>query len=369
MSINGVDFGLNMGSPDIKSVGPIVFGPPSILFVADNANASVFAIEIDDSGDPTQQHSVKVDKLDTIIASHLGCPRSEVFIRGMAVSPSSQETYISVMRGSGDEGASAILKVGVAGTVSEVSLDNVRFSKETISNAADTSDDRKEVRLLRGDREGEDVYFGQNKYRVVYDKYRTITVTDMSYVDGALLVAGASNEEFSSTFRRLAFPFKGNSEDNSLEIFHVSHGKYETASPIRNFRLFNDKKNVIASYTCTPVVNFSLDDFASGGHVKGETVAELGSGNTPLGMVSYLRDGEEYLLVSNSHYPLMKIACKDLTNQEELTEPKEPLGVKRETLSHEGVLQMDNLNGSEVIMLQEDSLGNFNLRSYSTAAL
>ena len=65
----------------------------------------------------------------------------------------------------------------------------------------------------------------------------------------------------------------------------------------------------------------------------------------------------------------MKIACKDINSQDELTEPKEPLGVKRETLPHEGVLQMDNLNGSEVIMLQEDSSGNFNLRSYSTATL
>lgn len=363
------DLGLNAGSLDIKSVGPIAFGPSGVLFVADNANATIFAIEIDDSGDASQEHSVKVDKLDTLIASHLGCPRSEVFIRGMAVSPSSQQTYLSVMRGSGDEGSSAILKIGVAGTISEVSLDNVRFSKETISDAADANDERKEVRLLRGEREGEDVFFGQNKYRVVYDKYRTITVTDMSYVDGTLLVAGASNEEFSSTFRRLEFPFKGSSDNNSLEIFHVSHGKYETASPIRNFRLYNEKKNVVASYTCTPVVNFSVNDFNSGGHVKGKTVAELGSGNTPLGMVSYLYDGEEYLLVSNSHYPLMKIACKDISSQEELTVPKEPLGVKRETLPHEGVLQMDNLNGSEVIMLQEDSSGNFNLQSYSTATL
>ena len=80
--------------------------------------------------------------MDTLIASHLGCPRSEVFIRGMAVSPSSQQTYLSVMRGSGDEGSSAILRIGVAGTISEVSLDNVRFSKETISDAADSSDER-----------------------------------------------------------------------------------------------------------------------------------------------------------------------------------------------------------------------------------
>ena len=57
----------------------------------------------------------------------------------------------------------------------------------------------------------------------------------MAYVDGTLVVAGMSNEEFSSTLRRIPFPFTGEVSDNNLEIFHVSHGKWETAAPIRTF--------------------------------------------------------------------------------------------------------------------------------------
>jgi hypothetical protein len=188
-------------------------------------------------------------------------------------------------------------------------------------------------------------------------------------VDGVLLVAGASNEEFSSTLRRIPFPFTGTALTNSLEIFHVSHGKYETASPIRTFVPYGGNTSILASYTCTPVVQFSLKDVKSKTHLKGRTVAELGSGNTPLDMVSFTRDGQEYLLVSNARHPLMRLACKDLERQEPLTQPHEPEGAPRQTLPHKGVGRMANLNGSYVLMMQLDDAGNVALRSYSTATL
>ena len=184
-----------------------------------------------------------------------------------------------------------------------------------------------------------------------------------------LLVAGASNEEFSSALRRFPFPFEGNAQSNSLEIYHVSHSKYETASPIRTFVPYGGNDYLVASYTCTPVVHFSLKDLKPGTQVKGRTVAELGAGNTPLDMVSYERDGEEYLLVSNARHPLMKIACKDIDRQESLTQPKEPVGVPRETLPQQGVGRMANLNASYVLMMQQDDGGNVHLHSYSTAKL
>ena len=210
---------------------------------------------------------------------------------------------------------------------------------------------------------------GDVRFRISRDRLRTVTVTDMAYVDGLLLVAGASNEEFSSTFRRIPFPFNGNTLTNSLEIFHVSHGKYETASPIRTFLPYGDNANVLASYTCTPIVHFSLGDLKSGTQVKGKTVAELGSRNTPLDMVSYVRDDEEYLLVSNARHPLMKIACKDVDRQGPLTQPDEPVGAPRQELPHQGVGRMGNLNGSHVLMLQWDDAGSIHLRSYDVTTL
>src|SRR6201999_3419016 len=153
--------------------------------------------------------------------------------------------------------------------------------------------------------------------RLLRRPIRTSTVTDMSYVDGALLVAGLSNEEFSSKLRRIPFPFGAAAETvaNSLEIFHVSHGKWETAAPIRTFVPYDEGRAILASYTCTPVVHFPLADLQPGTKTVGRTVAELGAVNQPLDMVSFVQDGEEYLLVANSAHRLVKIACRDIDSQ------------------------------------------------------
>ena len=67
--------------------------------------------------------------------------------------------------------------------------------------------------------------------------------------------------------------------------------------------------------------------------------------------------------------PLMKIVCRDIDRQEPLTQPSKPVGVPREALPQQGVSRMANLNGSYVVMMQQDDAGNVDLRSYSTAAL
>jgi uncharacterized protein len=59
-------YGLEVGTPDIKSVGSITFGPEGILFVADNVSANVFAIDV---GDPSW------DRL-WAAAEHTGLPIS-----------------------------------------------------------------------------------------------------------------------------------------------------------------------------------------------------------------------------------------------------------------------------------------------------
>ncbi len=369
LAVDTGKYGLKVGTPGLKSVGPLAFGPEGILFVADNLQATIFAIDVRDSGVAKVPLSINVDKLDTRLAAYMGCSRDDVFIRGMAVHSPSQHIYLSVMRGSGTAAIPVLFKVGGSGSLSEVTLENVPFSQTAIEDAPAEADARTDTRLVQGSREGEVVTHGPNSYRVTRDRLRTVTVTDMAYVDGLLLVAGASNEEFSSTLRRIPFPFKGEMLTNSLEIYHVSHSRYETASPIRTFVPYGGNKSVLASYTCTPVVHFSLKDLKSGTHLKGRTVAELGSGNTPLDMVSYERDGQEYLLVSNARHPLMKIACKDIDRQEPLTQPKEPVGVPRQVLPQQGVGRMANLNASQVLMMQQDEAGNVNLRSYNNAAL
>lgn len=361
-------YGLKVGMPGIKSVGPLTFGPDGILFVADNVGATIFAIDIGDRDTASEPYTVDVDKIDTRLAAYLGCTREDVLIRGMAVHPSSQYVYLSVMRGSGDSAMPILIKVGTDGILSEVPLDRVSFSQTAIENPPTEDDERTQWRLVQGNREGEIVERDGVRRRIIRDKQWTLTVTDMAYQGNLLLVAGASNEEFSSTFRRIPFPFNGSTLSNSLEIFHVAHGRYETASPILTFVPYGDA-NVVAGYMCTPVVHFSLEDVKPGTQVKGSTVAELGPGNIPIDIVSYTRDGQEYLLLSTAGLPLMKIDCRDIDKQEPLTQPKEPVGVPRKMLQQNGVGYMANLNGSYVLMMEQDEEGNTDLRSYSIATL
>ncbi len=352
-------YGLEVGTPGIKSVGPLAFGPDGLLFIGDNVGAAIFAIDVGDTGAANKKSEINVENLGTSLAAYLGCSREDVLIRDLAVHPSSENIYLAVMRGSGDASIPVLIKVGADGTLSEVSLENVPFSQTLIEDAADADDPR----------------------IVSRDQLRTVTVTDMSYVDGLLLVAGTSNEEFSSTLRRIPFPFNGDIQTNSLEIFHVSHGRYETAAPIRTFVPYANNTSLLASYTCTPVVQFSLSDLKAGTHLMGKTVAELGAHNRPLDILSYMNDGEEYLLISNLNHPLTKIACKDIDNQGSLTVPDRSLddqrdgplsplaGAPRQELPHPGVRRLAKLNGSHVLMVQEDEAGEIHLRSYATATL
>jgi hypothetical protein len=188
-------------------------------------------------------------------------------------------------------------------------------------------------------------------------------------VDGALLVAGLSNEEFSSKLRRIPFPFGGEVAANNLEIFHVSHGKWETAAPIRTFVPYDGGRSILASYTCTPVVHFDLTDLQPGTKTVGRTVAELGAMNQPLDMVAFDQNGGEHLLVANTSHGLIKIDCADIDGQAPLTEPTQPIGVPRETEDLQGITRLANLNGAHVLALQADDAGRQHLRSLKTASL
>jgi hypothetical protein len=363
-------YGLETGTPALRSIGALAFGPDGILFIADNAGARIVAVSLDEPEGSGTAQPVEIDQIDTRLAAYLGCPREEVFIRAMAVSPSTRQVYLSIMRGTGDDAVPVLVRTDGSGAFAEVALTNVPFAETAITDAPAEDDSRLDARVAQGDREGQ-VYQLPNggQLRVVREPLRTVTVTDMAYVDGTLLVAGASNEEFSSTLRRIPFPFGAAGQASSVEIYHVSHGKYETASPIRAFVPYDGGASVLASYTCTPVVHLSLKEMAPGAQIKGRTVAELGAGNTPLDMVAYTRGGEERLLVSNSRHPLFSIACADIDRQEPLTQKAEPAGAPRTTLPLQGVSFMENLDAEQVLMLQLDGDGHQHLHTFSSASL
>ncbi|HKF76850.1 MAG TPA: hypothetical protein VKF59_11960 [Candidatus Dormibacteraeota bacterium] len=363
--------GLAAGTPDLRSVGPLAFGPDGVLFVADNVSATIFAIAVDDGGGGGEGGAgpIEIDNVDTRLAALLGCSRDDVVIRDLAVHPVSRAAYLSVMRGHGADAIPLLVRAAPDGSLTEVSLSKVPFAKIAVEDAPAADDARQVIRVAEGTEPAEELDIRGIKLRIVRDSMRAVTVTDLAYADGVLLVAGASNEEFTSRLRRIPFPFGAAPRSNSLEIFHVSHGRYETEAPIRNLVPYGGSTSVLASYTCTPVVHFSLTEAASGTHVEGRTVADLGAMNTPLDMVSYRHGGEEYLLVANSRYPLLKLACSDIDNQAALTQPREPVGVPRRPLPQEGVSRMATRDADQVLMLQRDPAGALHLRSYAGAEL
>ncbi len=369
-AVGASKYGLHVGTPHIKSIGALAFGPESILFVADNAGAQIFALDVGDTDVARSMRPINVENLDTRLAAYLGCSREELTIRDLAVHPASQNVYLSVTRGSGAAAMPVLVKVGANGVLSAVSLEDIPFAQTAVEKAPSEQDPRLDGRVVpNSSKEGELRELPGGSLRLVRDKLRTSTVTDMAFVDGVLLVAGASNEEFSSALRRIPFPFGKQTEVHSVEIFHVSHGKYETASPIRSFVPFAGNKSILASYTCTPIVHIPVKDVSAGAQIKGKTVAELGARNTPLDMVSYKLNGEEFLLVSNARHPLMKIAGKDIERQEPLTKAQEPLGVPRKNLPHQGVSRMANLDAGHVVMMHQDDSGNLSLRTYRASEL
>jgi hypothetical protein len=364
------EYGLLPGRADIEVAGPITFGPDGILFMADNGTAKIFAVDVADPGPPGAQEPFDVEDVDGRVAEYLGCDVADLAIRDLAVHPVSHNVYLSVQRGRGDAGQAVLIRVDrLDGSISDVALDGVRVSEVTLDDAPGTDDSRMDTTLPLREDEGEDLNVGTRTIRILRRPIRTSTVTDMAYLDGVLLVAGLSNEEFSSRLRRIPFPFGGAAAQTSLEIFHVSHGRWETEAPIRAFVPYQQGRSILATYTCTPVVHFPLSDLAHGEKAVGRTVAELGPMNQPLDMVSFDRDGDEYLLVANSRHGLIKIDCRDIDTQAPLTTPKEPTGVPREREDLEGIIRLANLNGGHVLALQADSSGRQHLRSFKTSSL
>ncbi len=88
------------------------------------------------------------------------------------------------------------------------------------------------------------------------------SITDMAFVDGKLVVAGLSNEEFASKLRTIPYPFAKVDNGTSVEIYHGNHGQFETRSPVISFVPYKvtTQPHLIAGYTCTPLVKFPVSE-------------------------------------------------------------------------------------------------------------
>jgi hypothetical protein len=111
----------------------------------------------------------------------------------------------------------------------------------------------------------------------------------------------------------------------------------ETKSPIRTFTAYDIKgeTNLLAAYTCTPLVKIPVTQLKPGENIKGTTVAELGNMNRPLSMFVYEKDGKDYILIANNRRGVMKVTTDDIDKIAGIVaRVKDKAGLKYETISN-----------------------------------
>jgi hypothetical protein len=289
---------LTAGKVQLKSAGALAFGTDGVLFIGDSVGGSIAEIDTNDHTAPRGAVKIDVQGIDAKIAALVGVTPDQIMINDIKANPISKNVYLSASRGRGPDATPLIIRVDAAGQVSNVALDNIKQASVNLTDAPTaTPGARQDPRMM--------------------------TITDMVYVNGNLMVAGLSNEEWSSALRSIPVPFKNAAAGATLQIWHSSHGRYETASPVRTFVPYSiaGQSYVLAAYTCTPLVKIPVSELKPGSKVKGVTIADLGSGNQPIDMVPYKKDGHSFILIANTSFGLVKMKADGIESYAAIDSP------------------------------------------------
>lgn len=265
----------------IRSTGALVFVDGNTLVMSDRIGGEIHALSLPPRP-PSAPRPFNLKQLSSLVAKALRTQPDKLRFEDMAFRPGAELAYISlsVDRGRSVLPAPALVSVDNAGQVSVVNLITVAHTSAPIK-----------------DRPAADKTFWNDVPAATY------TVTDLAFHEGRLYVAGLSNATFASTLRIYEFPFNGKATASSVEMYHAVHNQTETRAPIRKMVIatLNGEPSLIAAYTCTPLVTIPLKDLKDGAHVVGKTVAELGWGSAPVGLVSFDAGQGPMVLLTNSH--------------------------------------------------------------------
>ena len=333
------------GKLELKSAGPLAFGPDGILFIADTKAAAIVALA---TGDVKAGGSalLKVEGINQKIAALLGTSADQILIEDLAINPLSHNAYIAVSRGRGADAIPVLVRVKTDGQLEVVALDKVKYSVAALPDAP------ADKMVGEGNRQSNP---------------RRESITDITFVDGRVLIAGLANEEFASALRAVPFPFQAVENGTSVEMYHGAHGRFETRSPVRTFAVFKIGKedHLLAAYTCTPLVQFPVSQLKPGGKLMGKTIAELGNRNRPLDMIVYERDGKRYLLMANSSRGVMKITTENIAGAESITAPvPDKKGLTYETIeAWTGVDQLERFDAKNAVVIRRIEGGAMNLET------
>jgi hypothetical protein len=319
------------GKVPLKSAGALAFGNDGVLFIGDSIGGAVVAVETRDTKASAKASTIDIKGINEKAAALLGTTSDQILINDVKVNPISKNIYLSVSRGKGPDAIPVILRIDAAGKLSEFSLDSVPFASASLADAPASKPGR-------GDP-------------------RNDAITEIAFVNGNVLVAGLSNQEFASDLRSIPFPFKGEVAGAGIKMYHGSHGRYETQSPIRTFVSYTigNQQYILAAYTCTPLVKIPVSELKPGAKVEGTTIAELGAGNRPLDLIAYKKDNHDFLLLANSNRGVMKLDAANLEQYQPILAHTEATGVPYTTLAElKGVKHLTRLDDANALMLFEN---------------
>jgi hypothetical protein len=338
------------GTPKIVSIDAIRFAPHGVLLIGDGRGAQVIAVQTGDTiAGPVQKEAI--DKIDEKLAGKLGTTAKGIKITDLAVNPASGKAYVAVLKQEGK--VPVVLTVDGDGKIGEFSLEKVTYAR---------------IALPGG------------------EKSPITKITDLAFAGDRILVAGQASEEFACKMLTIPVPLEHDAKGTiySTETFHVSHNAWETRAPMSSILPFEDggKRYLIGSFACTPVVKYPLDELQPNAKVKGISVIELGSGNRPLRMFTYEKDGKNYVLMNTfrfhhkqkpfgpSPYWTVRferdlLAENDKVNQKAVRRidgKYEPVTDRiKQIEDFNGVELMDKLGKDKALTLREDGKGGYRL--------
>ena len=335
--IAGIALAANASAADVKSVSRLAVGPGNVLFLADWKEAKVHALALPDAPARPAGAAFNILDLESLLSAQVG--GAKVTVEDMVARPGAAEVYLAVSYGPAK--APALIRVTSDGQARRVDLKQMKATSVALRDAPSTSE----------------VFWRDQPER-------SFTVTDMKWRDGELFIAGLSNQDFSSSLRRVKYPFDAKQTMASIEIYHTGHNLVETRAPIRamNFATLAGRPYLIAAYTCTPIVTIPLDDIRDGAHLRGKTIAELGYGNTPADLITYSRteggQSRDYLLLLNfqraaSEIPLSQVEAANAKPGMEKVVPFGQLsGVEPISAPLAGAIRVDNLDDQSFIVVR-----------------
>ncbi|MSU77266.1 MAG: hypothetical protein EXS16_04125 [Gemmataceae bacterium] len=255
------------GNPNVKSIDVITFGPDGLLVIGDSRGSAVVTVETGDLAE-TKWTGKEVANIDQALAGKLGVMAKDIQILKLAVNPASHKAFISVrsMKAKQD----VLLTIDGAGKIAEFSLENVKFSR----------------------------------YPLSVEKKNVTKITDVTWAGDRILVAVQAADKFAARIFSVLPKGDGTATCFATDTYHVAHQRWETNAPISTIIPYeeNGKRYLIGAFTCTPIVKFSLDDMQANAKVKGASIIELGSGNTPRDMFVYEKGGKKHILVSTIRF-------------------------------------------------------------------